>query len=151
MTEAKAEDLFNKCKRQLIRKLGRRALYNDEIDAICQRLFGKRWGGCHPSDKLPLKPNIYYIANTGNQRSNGIHWVSCVTTKTRVYVYDSFSRHPSNLLKTLSSKAERKGLVIVEANQDEAEQRGDSAICGHISIAWLIVVHQMGIRAACTI
>ena len=64
-------------KQRLLRELGREALYDDQIDAVGRREFKRRWGGVHPSDGVPpVKPNRYYVVNSGFRGGPGAHWVA---------------------------------------------------------------------------
>ena len=143
MTEINEQ--FLKYKKQLIRKLGSKGLYNDTIDDNCKRLFKSKWKGCVSHNKMS-QSNGFQILNTASFKSkNGIHWVGiCITPKT-IYVYDSFGRDSDLILKSLNkNKKKRK---IIESNRD-AEQFGDSEICGQLCIAWLLCVKNFGVRKA---
>jgi hypothetical protein len=42
----------------------------------------------------------------------------------------------------------KSGRKIVSSDRKDKEQRGLSVICGHLSLAWLAVVKDLGVRAA---
>lgn len=146
MSEQEVEKSFRKYSKQIIKKIGKSALYDDTIDENCQRLFGNKWLGCHSHDKMSQK-NGYQILNTGSSNSSGIHWVSCATTPSTIYIYDSFARDSNSILKSLNKKKKKR--KIVEADRSDQEQFGfDTEVCGHLSIAWLLCCKQYGIRKA---
>ena len=144
--EQKIHKEFLSYKRKLISKFGNKALYNDEIESIGSQLFGPKWQGCHSHTNMTFKPG-FQIVNTGNEKSSGIHWVAVYISPSTIYIYDSFGRDVDLILKSIRAKAKKKKIKIVESDRD-AEQRGRSEVCGHLSISWLCVVKNRGISKA---
>jgi hypothetical protein len=146
MSEKKAEDVFRKYKKQFIKKLGRKALYNTTIDKVGVELFGTKWIGCFPQDKVVLK-NGYQILNVDKSTQNGSHWIGLYKTNNNIYIYDSFGRPTPQLLKLLTKKIKGYHLKYKDSDLD-AEQRGDSEVCGQLSLSWLMCVRDLGVRKA---
>ncbi len=47
-----------------------------ELDKVGKKLFGKRWLGVVPSDRVPpRRPDPYFIANLHTAVMPGLHWV----------------------------------------------------------------------------
>lgn len=140
-------ELFNKTKNSLIRKLGKEPLSDITIDKIGKEIFGIKWGGVgSQSMDIPKTKDRYYIINTAhNDKSPGYHWTSLYISKSgKPYIYDSFARNTNKLMFVLEKKLKGKGIGI----NKELDQHSGSNICGHISLAWLNVVHNLGIREA---
>jgi hypothetical protein len=145
--EKKAETLFRRYTKQLVRKLGRHPLTDQEIDFYCKTTFPK-WRGCYPQDaKFDLKPG-YYIINNDVSSGPGIHWVGLILTQKTAYIYDSFARDSKKLLKHLTKRLSGKKIKIIDADRSDSEQRVHEIICGHLSLSWLHVANDLGIRAA---
>ena len=104
--------LFRKYQTALVKQLGRKALYNEQIDNIGKSLFKSHWGGCHPSDWKNLKPNKFYVFNTDPSNKPGLHWLGGITTKTNLYLYDSYARQAPLLVKNLSQHAKKLGFKV---------------------------------------
>ena len=75
--------------------LGKKALWDSQIDKVGKELFGTYWGGCYPQDTCPLKQNQYYIVNTDTHLQKGTHWCAVVCKASTCYCYDSFARDPN--------------------------------------------------------
>jgi hypothetical protein len=146
MTEKKAEALFRRHKKKLVVKFGVHALTTVEIDSYCKKAFQSKWRGCFAQDeKFDIKPG-YYIINNDVCSGFGIHWVSLVITPKMAYIYDSFARDNKTLLKHLTKRLSHK--KIVNADRKDKEQKVSEIICGHLSIAFLLVANEIGIRSA---
>ena len=144
--ETKVENVFRLYKNELIQKLGRKALSNDTIDKYSKLLFQSKYKGCYAqNEKFELKQG-YYIINTDLEKGPGIHWVSLIITPKIAYIYDSFSRDPKKLLPHLLQHLTK--YKIVSSDRKDKEQRGDSAICGHNCLAFLLVAQKLGVRSA---
>ena len=143
--EQKAENVFRLYKAELISKLGKKALSNDTIDKYSKLLFQSEYKGCYAQDTQFEKKSGYYIINTDLEKGKGIHWVALILTPKIAYIYDSFSRDPKKLLPHLLQHL--KNYKIVSSDKDK-EQRGSSELCGHASLAFLLVVQKLGIRSA---
>ena len=146
------EDLINKeflkQKNRYIRKFGRKALTNFQIDDECFSLFGpKKFKGVHMQDSLKgsYAPG-YYILNTDLEGNEGIHWIAMVVTPKSAYIFDSFGRDMDSLLPILKKNLQKQKLKIIETEK-QAEQKGDSEICGHLTISWLLCCKKFGVRA----
>lgn len=145
--EISAETLFKKYKKQLIKQFGKKALYNDQLDNICTKLFGSKYLGTHPQDQVVLKPG-YQIINVDTSKQSGSHWVGIYQTQNTVYIYDSFGRPSSTLLKILTKKLNKKNIKFVDSD-NEPEQFGYiSEICGQLCISFLMVVKELGVKRA---
>ena len=129
---------------ELIKALGNKPLYDDQIASIAKVI--PHFKGCYSSDNIPKKSG-WYIVNTGNLKSPGIHWISMIRTPQYDYVYDSFGRPTRQILK----KYNGGGRVLTESDrdveQDDAEPKQKN-ICGHLSLAWLLTAHSLGIKKA---
>ena len=146
-SEKEVEKCFNYYKKHIISNLGEKGLYDTTIEENCRRLFKSKWIACVSHDKM-RNENGYQILNTSGSKSKvGIHWVGIVQTDKIIYVYDSFGRNYSNILKTLSKLAKKYKKSIKESDKDP-EQFGNSEICGSLCISWLLCVQQFGIRKA---
>ena len=145
-----ADSLFKKYKKQIIKQLGRKALADDQINKLCKELFGSKFKGVYPQDRLKTTTGMY-ILNTDKSthiNSDSSHWVAVVQTKTTLYVYDSFGRLTKNVLKLITKTTTKK---IVESSLYPEQYGANSEVCGQLCIAWLCVVHESGIRVALTI
>lgn len=149
--EQKAEGLFHRYKAAIIARFGRGPLSDTQIDEYGREAFGPVWGGVG-DQRLTLEPGRYYVVNTSySPKSRGEHWVAIATSRAGiVHLFDSFARNGSHLMPKLAAGIRKKGAGrhFIESDRTDAEQRGASAVCGHLSLAWLSVVRDLGIRAA---
>jgi len=142
---SETEKLFRKYKNSLISKLGRDALYSDVLEDVAKTFFGTRFKGVFSQDEKFEKKTGYYIINTDTKKGKGIHWIALYLTSKTAYIYDSFGRSPNKLIPHLVKHlADRK---IVSSDKDQ-EQKGLSQVCGHLSISWLRIVKEKGIKKA---
>ena len=144
--EQKAENVFRLYKAELISKLGRKALSNDTIDKYGKILFQSKYRGSFAQDQKFEKKSGFYIINTDVESGKGIHWVSLILTAKTAYIYDSFSRDPKKILPHLLQHL--KNYKIVSSDRKDVEQKGKSSICGHASLAFLLVAQNLGLKYA---
>lgn len=149
MTEKQAKALFDDTKKKLIKAIGNRKAMNDiQITTICKELFGNKYLNTFSVDKAPVSKPGYMVVNTDKYGNKGIHWVACIKKGNTMYIFDSFARRASRILKILTDKLKEKNIKIVNSDLTDSEQRGDSEVCGMLCIAWLYVAHTMGVKTA---
>ena len=142
--------LFIKYKKELIKKLGKKALYDDIITREATKILGNKYLGTFSQDTVPIKPG-YAIMNVDTLDEDGSHWIGLYMTAKTIYIYDSYGRHSEKLLPILEKQINKKKLNSIDSCH-LAEQFGyKSEICGHLSLAFLCVVKELGIRKALTI
>ena len=148
--EKAAEGLFWKYVNSLRRIFGDGPLSSEDIDMYGREAFGKAWGGVSDQN-IKLKPGKLYVVNTSHSpKSPGVHWVAVAVSKSGVvHLYDSFARNGSALMPKLRANIRKTGagLDFVEADRSDAEQV-DGALCGNLSLSFLSVVRDLGLKAA---
>jgi hypothetical protein len=145
LTENEVMVIFRKKKKEIIKLLGRKATTDIQLTSLGHDMFGKKYTGTYSQDHKPKKlPKCqYFIINTDRRGGNGTHWVAIVKNNNTFYIYDSFARNAKRLIPVFS-----KGKLIIESDLSDAEQRGDSEVCGQLCLSFLYVVNKHGIRAA---
>jgi len=140
---------FRAYKSALISRLGRGPLDNIQIEKIGQAEFGSRWAGVFASDRtLPLlrMRDRFAVVNTATSRGRGSHWLGVYMSPSGTgWLYDSFGREASHLIWRMNRAAFAANVRLHDANSI-AEQRGTSAVCGHLSLSFLLCVRDLGIR-----
>ena len=142
--EKEVLSFFNKTKKNIINKYDNKGLDNYQIDEIGKKYLKNKFKGVYAVDNLLFKPGLY-IVNTDKANKSGTHWVGLKITTKRIYIYDSFSRKSSKILKILYDKAIKKGLKIIDVNT-ETDQYDKSEVCGPISLSFLITINKFGIK-----
>ena len=139
-SEAAVKNHFRAYKRLLVAAVGRGPMDDAKINEI----------GVFPSDKakkLLRMRDRFAIANTATSKGRGSHWVGVyMTPKGEGYVYDSFGRDIDRVMWQLSRAALAADNALRETDT-AAEQRGFSALCGQLSLSWLLCVRDLGIKA----
>lgn len=148
MSEIEAKKLFDKTKQKIISKIGRRAMDSVQVHNIGKALFSNKFLGVFPVDKVPLSKSGYAIVNTDVSGNPGIHWVGFIRKGNTAYIFDSFARKSSKILKILTDRLKIKGIQIINSDLSDHEQRGKSQVCGQLSLSWLQVAHKLGIKSA---
>lgn len=140
--------LFNYYKAALVEELGRKALDDVTINRIGRHEFGSAWAGCNAIDRVKIKPNTFQVVNTDPHNKPGEHWLAMYQTRTKAYVFDSYGRSIPLLVSHLISTIKKHGLALGATNRDpHSEQIGyTSEVCGHNSLAFLLVVRDLGIK-----
>lgn len=144
--EKQAETLFKKYRAQYVKKLGRHALDNLEIDTFAKSKLGSRYKGSYAQDEVFELRSGYYIINTDLRTGPGIHWISLVLTPKTAYIYDSFARDPKKLVPHLVKRLRSR--KIVSSDRKDKEQKNFEITCGHMSLAFLAVAKELGISQA---
>ena len=121
---------------------------NVQLDELGKKLFGKKYLGTFAQDELPSRSGYLIINGDTSKKinTNRAHWIAIIQTPTTLYAYDSYGRLTENILKLI--KKTKKKIVY---SKHDAEQFGYTEICGHLSLSWLCVAHDLGIRKALTI
>lgn len=147
--KTEAEKLFLKKKNEYIKQCGKQALYDYQLKQLIPFL-----DGVYYQNTMIIKSG-YFIINTDVSTSNngGIHWIACYInkSKTRCYIYDSFSRTLNYLISVLLEKLKKHNIKVYMSDVRDKEQYGNSEVCGALCCAWLYVVKTLGIRKAMTI
>ena len=141
---------FNHYKKALISELGNKATEGTDLNTVGKREFGLAWAGVHPSDRVKIKPNKYYVVNVDSHDKDGSHWIALRTTKKRAYLWDSYGRPVKKLVGGLIDDINKKGMQLGETNAvPHMEQIGyGSEVCGPDSLAFLLTVRDLGIARA---
>lgn len=146
MKESDVVAVFNEFKKRVLKRMGKKITDNTQLDEVGRALFPKKFKGVFSQDTVPIHKTGYFIVNTDVITGPGVHWVGLVSTKKNIYIWDSFGRASTELLKVLSKKAVLNKKVI-DAEYD-AEQHVSEMLCGQISLAWLMTVDKVGIKNA---
>lgn len=101
-----------------------------ELEEVGKDLFGTKFLGIYCSDE-EIPADGYCIVNTDVKGNPGEHWMA--TTDGGYTIYDSFGREKWNDFS------------------GDAEQALHQTNCGQRSLAWLLVHHVLGAKAAATI
>ena len=147
-SELQAESLFRRYKDLLVSVFGRGPLIGEQVEAFGHAAFEEEWRGVGGQDNFtpPLRPGYYVINTSYTANSPGVHWTALYVTKAGIHhVYDSFARSGTRILANLKG---RGSAAFRDSDRSDAEQRGDSAVCGHLSLAWLLTVRDLGIKKA---
>ena len=146
--EKQAEKLFLRYKTKYISKLGRHALDNTEIDIFAKSIYGSKYKGSFAQDEKFEFKSGFYIINTDVAKGPGEHWIGLVLTPKTAYVFDSFSRDPQKLVPYLTKRLTKAKRKIISIDRTDKEQRNIEIVCGHLSLAFLSVAKDLGIKAA---
>lgn len=148
MSEAEANRKYNVLYKDMLKLFGHDGMtMTDELTKIGKKLFGAKYLGTFPQDKLPekiyTKPSFYAIINVDTQGMPGSHWtgIAGFPNSDKILVFDSFGRAAKKLLPTLRQKK------VVNTDLD-AEQRIIQESCGQFSMAWLLFVEKYGLKNA---
>ena len=149
-SEEEVKARFRGYKKLLIQHVGRGPMDDVTIEQIGKNEFGKRWAGVFCSDEakkvLKLR-DAFCIVNTATSTGRGSHWLAVyMTVRGSGFVYDSFGREPQRVIWRLSREAMAEHVALHSTNPDQ-EQRGFSALCGQNSLAWLLCVRDVGVKA----
>lgn len=147
-TRTKARKVYNLHRAEMFKELKRQETDDDQLNEIGRREFGAHWGGVHPQDRVKLKPYRFYIANTDTHEKPGLHWMGVYTGKNHAYLYDSYGRDPKRLVRHLIKNINQHGYGLGNTDHRPDQIGYTSGVCGEDSLAWLLTVRDLGIRAA---
>lgn len=132
-------DIYTECLNYLKGILGDKSTYGSDLDIVCRRLFGSKFAGVFPVDRLQFGSGIYAIVNLDTSDKPGSHWCGCIKqSNSKLLVYDSFGRKSKKILPILSAKYK------IQDTEDDVEQPIDFEDCGPRSIASIFVYDQYG-------
>lgn len=125
--------------------IGNDTTFSLQLKKIGQFLFGRRFVGVYPSDKLPyLRHSQMCIANLDASDLPGSHWIAMVKNGRDTYFYDSFGRKATKIMPTIT----KEGGAIKEDLTRTAEQKTTENDCGQRSMTWLIIYDVYGPKEA---
>lgn len=120
---------------------------NIELNRLCSELFGGKFHGVYPSDKIPnlnFHKN-YCILNLDKSSQPGSHWIACVLDSNNdIYVFDTYDR---SIKKILPSIYKVKHHRILKGSRSVLE-KDTGEDCGERCVAWLLLVEKYGIDVA---
>jgi hypothetical protein len=145
LSEKEVTAKFRTYKRQMIKALGRKATTDKQLTTMGKKLFGKKYIGTFSQNyKVKSSPTTQmFVINTDTSGGPGEHWIAVLKNNNTFYVYDSFARTSKKIIPVFS-----KNKLIIESDRDDAEQRGQSEVCGQLCLSWLCVAQELGIRNA---
>jgi hypothetical protein len=145
LSEKEVTAKFNANKKKIIKIMGVKNTTNLQLDRMGKQLFGTKYQGTFSQSYKPRSTPAHqcFIINTDLKGQPGTHWVAVIKNKNTYYIYDSFARTSRRLLPVFT-----RGRLIIDGDTSDAEQFGDSQICGQLCLSWIQVVKDHGIRNA---
>ena len=115
-----------------------------ELERVAQGLFGRRWQGVVPSNRIPAgKPDSFLIANlqTDAPGNPGSHWVCRYTNEDGVCAWhDPLGEHGQEQ----RAQFERH---VTQWTDDDAEQHPLETSCGQRCLAALCLARDHGLES----
>jgi predicted SpoU family rRNA methylase len=143
----KAERLYEKYLNEMENKVGKTTTYGDQLYKVAKKIFGKKFIGVFPSDKIPkkIKKGCLLIVNVDKSSESGSHWLGVCKDKTKgkILVYDSFGRSIHEILPSIKGKGRN-----VKSTEYDKEQKIKETNCGARCLAFLKVFDEHGFNYA---
>lgn len=142
-------EYYNEYLKKIVRPLlGNDTTYLNDLEKVGRKLFGVKFKGVYPCDKIPKLNDLspYCIANLDNSKQCGSHWIGIakIHGKNECLVYDSFGRSYKKIIPILGYNGNGK---IINTDRD-IEQKVLENNCGERSMAWLCVYDKKGYKTA---
>lgn len=141
MNEAEAEAVWRSYLESAYRVLGRGTTYNDQLDSYGHYLFGERYHGTYPSDKIPnlTHKQPYAIINNHTSGQPGEHWIAIARDiNGSTLVFDSYGRPIKSLLNDLTP------LGRYRETDPDPNQTKEQTDCGSRCMAFLRLFNDYG-------
>lgn len=142
MNQKTAHREYNKILKSVKKRVGGKTTYLGQLDRAGKDIFGSRFHGVYPSDKIPKltdrKP--YAILNLDRSDESGSHWIALAKVGNNSIVYDSFGRHHTKIIPSLLYSG--NGKLI--STDDDQEQHIMATDCGARSLAFLLFLDKHG-------
>ena len=142
-TEKEAEQLYNYyLTKKVYPLIGDKTTYLTELLGAGKKLFGVKFKGVFPSDKVPKLNDLapYCILNLDRSDEPGSHWISLAKLDDVTLVYDSFGRDYKKIIPNL----DYSGNGRIKNTDRDAEQKILQSDCGARCIAFLMVLDKHG-------
>ncbi len=146
ITKKQAEKEYRRILNRIEKKYGNNETTNIQLNKIGKRMFGNKFIGSYPSDKIPVMlPNEYAIVNLDDSSKGGSHWVGLVKSPNNKYsyIYDSFGRSTYKIIPSLVGS----GRGIIKETERDAEQDLNGIVesnCGQRCLSWLNIYNKYG-------
>ena len=147
MDEKTAHKKYNTILRSVKKLVGGKTTYLQQLDNAGKDIFGAKFHGVYPSDKIPKLSNRkpYAILNLDKSNQAGSHWIAVAKSGNNIIVYDSFGRKHTNIIPALG-----RGFVggkIIDTDRD-VEQDIMATDCGARSLGFLVFFDKYGAKNA---
>jgi len=147
--KTEAEKLYNYYLIKIVYPLiGDKTTYLSQLNGTCKKLFGVKFKGVFPSDKIPKLNDLspYCILNLDNSKQSGSHWIALakLNDKNDTLVYDSFGRDYKKIIPNLNYSGNGR----IKNTDRDSEQNVLQTDCGARCIAFLMVFHRHGYNMA---
>ena len=143
------KEYINILKNYIVPLLGNSTTYLSDLTAIGKKIFGSKYKGTFPSDKIPklTDKSPYAILNLDKSTEPGSHWIAIAKhpKNNNTLVYDSFGRKGSTIIKSLTYSGNGE---IINSDLKDNEQKIEETNCGSRVIAWLVIVEKYGWNSA---
>lgn len=133
-------------KKIIVPLTGDKTTFLDELDGVGHKLLGVAFSGVYPADKIPRLNDLkkYAILNLDKSKEPGSHWVALAKDGNNSYLYDSFGRSHTKIIKNLQFSGNGR---IVNTDLD-AEQDILETNCGARCLAFLVLIDKWGANVA---
>ena len=145
MKEAEAEKLYNTKVKEIQNNLKKKGTtFLDELNRLGKKMFGIKFRGVYPSDKIPPLNDLssYCILNLDKSDQPGSHWIAVAKSPRGdySYCYDSFGRSNTDIIPTLKKSGNGR---IIDTDYD-ANQKTSEMNCGQKCLGWLYMFYVYG-------
>jgi len=147
MDEKTAHKKYNAILRTVKKRVGGKTTYLQQLDKAGKDIFGAKFHGVYPSDKIPQLSNRrpYAILNLDKSNQAGSHWIAVAKSGNDIIAYDSFGRSNKLIIPALG-RGFKHGKVI-DTDRD-CEQDILATDCGARSLSFLVFMDKHGAKNA---
>lgn len=139
-----AEKLYNfYLHKKIYPLIGDKTTYLTELEGAGKKLFGAKFKGVFPSDKIPKLNDLskYCILNLDTSKEKGSHWIALArNSDEESIVYDSFGRDYKRIIPNLNYSGNGR----IKNTEKDAEQKILQTDCGARCLAFLMVFDKHG-------
>ena len=147
MNEKTAHKKYNEILHKVIEPLvGKRITFMHTLIGVGKNIFGPKFRGVFPSDKIPQLNDLskYAILNLDKSTESGSHWIAVAKIGDEILVYDSFGRDSKRIIPSIFKSGNG---TVVDSDRD-SEQKLLQTNCGARSLAYLLFLDKYGKKAA---
>ena len=127
--------------------VGNKTTYLSQLEGAGKKLFGAKFKGVFPSDKIPRLNELasYCILNLDRSTESGSHWIALVRVNDKKsIVYDSFGRNYKKIIPNIDYTGNGR---IINSELD-SEQKISESDCGARCLSFIMVYDRHGYNMA---